>query len=151
MTQTIDVTIQSTEVKWAEEALFYHVYPLGLCGAPARQDEQLVPRLRQLHNWIPYWQAKGHEDWKRLGFDVAYQQPNHFFNKSIPDSRLDEACAVARKNGMAMEFEFDERATIAAPDTFYDRMLAYIDRVMMHAKAPKQVEADSPTTSGPDI
>ena len=30
-------------------------------------------------------------------------------------------------------------------------MLAYIDRVMMHAKAPKQVEADSPTTSGPDI
>lgn len=59
MTQTIDATIQSTEVKWAEDALFYHVYPLGLCGAPARQDEQMVPRLRQLHDWIPYWQELG--------------------------------------------------------------------------------------------
>lgn len=95
---------------------------------PDRPAQRIYPRAEETFYWIPYWQAKGHEDWKRLGFDVAYQQPNHFFNKSIPDSRLDEACAVARKNGMAMEFEFDERATIAAPDTFYDRMLAYIDR-----------------------
>ena len=98
------------------------------CGDLTVPLSEYIHAQKKLFYWIPYWQAKGHEDWKRLGFDVAYQQPNHFFNKSIPDSRLDEACAVARKNGMAMEFEFDERATIAAPDTFYDRMLAYIDR-----------------------
>ena len=85
------------------------------CGDLTVPLSEYIHAQKKLFYWIPYWQAKGHEDWKRLGFDVAYQQPNHFFNKSIPDSRLDEACAVARKNGMAMEFEFDERATIAAP------------------------------------
>lgn len=61
------------------------------------------------------------------GFDVAYQQPNHFFNHSIPDSRLDEACATARRHGMAMEFEFDEKATAAIPNSSHDRMAAYIN------------------------
>lgn len=81
----------------------------------------------KLFYWIPYWQAKGHEEWKRLGFDVAYQQPNHFFNHSIPDSRLDDACATARRHGMAMEFEFDEKATADIPNSSYDRMVAYIN------------------------
>ena len=73
------------------------------CGDLTVPLSEYIHAQKKLFYWIPYWQAKGHEDWKRLGFDVAYQQPNHFFNKSIPDSRLDEACAVARKNGMAME------------------------------------------------
>ena len=58
---------------------------------------------------------------------MAYQQPNHFFNHSIPDSRLDEACATARRHGMAMEFEFDEKATAAIPNSSHDRMAAYIN------------------------
>jgi cyclomaltodextrinase len=43
------------------DTLFYHVYPLGLCGAPANnpQDGVVVPRLRQLHDWIPHWQRLG--------------------------------------------------------------------------------------------
>ena len=92
--------------------------------------ELTIPLSEYIHSegklfyWIPYWQAKGHEEWKRLGFDVAYQQPNHFFNHSIPDSRLDEACATARRHGMAMEFEFDEKATAAIPNSSYDRMVA---------------------------
>lgn len=96
--------------------------------------ELTIPLSEYIHSkdklfyWIPYWQAKGHEDWKHLGFDVAYQQPNHFFNHSIPDSRLDDACAVARRHGMAMEFEFDEKATAAIPNSSHERMVAYIDR-----------------------
>ena len=95
--------------------------------------ELTIPLSEYIHSegklfyWIPYWQAKGHEEWKRLGFDVAYQQPNHFFNHSIPDSRLDEACATARRHGMAMEFEFDEKATAAIPNSSHDRMAAYIN------------------------
>ena len=94
--------------------------------------ELTIPLSEYIHSegklfyWIPYWQAKGHEE-KRLGFDVAYQQPNHFFNHSIPDSRLDEACATARRHGMAMEFEFDEKATAAIPNSSHDRMAAYIN------------------------
>ena len=96
-------------------------------------EELTIPLSEYIHSegklfyWIPYWQAKGHEEWKRLGFDVAYQQPNHFFNHSIPDSRLDEACATARRHGMAMEFEFDEKATAAIPNSSHDRMAAYIN------------------------
>ena len=95
--------------------------------------ELTIPLSKYIHTggklfyWIPYWGAKGAGDWKRLGFDVAYQQPNHFFNHSIPDSRLDDACAFAREHGMAMEFEFDEKATLDRPDTSHERMAAYIN------------------------
>ncbi len=77
--------------------------------------------------WIPYWKARGYDHWKEFGFDVAYQQPNHFFRKDIPDSRLDEACKVASDNGMAMEFECDSKALYGIKDSSYDRMHAYIN------------------------
>ena len=98
------------------------------CGQLTVPISEYIHSLGKLFYWIPYWQSKGAEDWKALGFDVAYQQPNHFFNHSIPDSRLDDACAFARKHGMAMEFEFDEKASADRPNTSYDRMVAYIDR-----------------------
>lgn len=77
--------------------------------------------------WIPYFKALGHENWRQLGFDMAYHQPNHFFHSYIPDSRLDEAIDIALANGMAMEFECDERAKQSAPDATPERMTAYID------------------------
>lgn len=82
--------------------------------------------------WIPYWKAKGFEQWKELGFDIAYQQPNHFFTDTIPDSRLDEACQSALSNNMGMEFEFDERALFEHKNSFYNRMKAYIDIFEKH-------------------
>lgn len=75
-----------------------------------------VPLSKYIHSmnktfcWIPYWQAKGYNQWKELGFDIAYQQPNHFFKASIPDKRLEEACQSAATLNMGMELEFDERA-----------------------------------------
>lgn len=77
--------------------------------------------------WIPYWQAKGYDVWKELGFDIAYQQPNHFFNHSIPDKRLDEACISAAKLNMGMEMEFDENALYDAKNSSYKRLVAYVD------------------------
>jgi len=47
--------------------------------------------------WIPYWKAKGSDKWKEYKFDFAWIQPNHFFDKKVPDSRLDEACSFARE------------------------------------------------------
>ena len=57
-----------------------------------------VPLSKYIHSmnktfcWIPYWQAKGYNQWKELGFDIAYQQPNHFFKASIPDKRCMSIC-----------------------------------------------------------
>lgn len=75
--------------------------------------------------WIPYWAAAGAANWQKLGFDAAYQQPNHFFNPEIPDQRIDLACAFARTNGMGLEFECDWRAVQSA-DVFRPRLHAYL-------------------------
>lgn len=41
---------------WAHDAIFYHIYPLGLCGAPHRNDfsSPAVPRLEQLYDWVDH-------------------------------------------------------------------------------------------------
>ncbi len=46
---------------WGRDAVFYHVYPLGLCGAPPANDGTAppVPRLARLHGWIEHWHALG--------------------------------------------------------------------------------------------
>lgn len=82
--------------------------------------------------WIPYFKARGYDRWKELGFDIVYHQPNHFFDKTIPDSRLDEACEIALDLGMAMEFECDSKALFGAEDSSYSRMQAYIDAFRRH-------------------
>lgn len=44
---------------WATDAIFYHIYPLGLCGAPQHNDFAAAPepRLSHLHAWLPHMQA----------------------------------------------------------------------------------------------
>lgn len=41
--------------KWYESAVFYHIYPLGLCGAPkVNQPGVEEHRLRELFHWIDH-------------------------------------------------------------------------------------------------
>ena len=46
---------------WSLDAIFYHIYPLGLTGAPERNDfsQPPVPRLDVLHKWIAHLNALG--------------------------------------------------------------------------------------------
>ncbi len=46
---------------WSQQAVFYHIYPLGLCGAPLENDFDLpiVPRLAKVHDWLDHIQALG--------------------------------------------------------------------------------------------
>ncbi len=46
---------------WANDAIFYHIYPLGLCGAPFRNDFRapVQPRLDQLYGWPDHLEALG--------------------------------------------------------------------------------------------
>ena len=53
---------------WYDEAVFYHIYPLGLTGAPKKNDYgKPVRRLRTLLPWI--------EHIRRLGFSALYIGP----------------------------------------------------------------------------
>ena len=53
---------------WYDEAVFYHIYPLGLTGAPKQNDYgEPVHRLNTLLPWIDHL--------KRLGFTALYIGP----------------------------------------------------------------------------
>ena len=53
---------------WSTDSVFYHIYPLGFCGAPEYNDfGQPVQRLEQLHDWIPHL--------KELGINALYLGP----------------------------------------------------------------------------
>ncbi|OHV42621.1 alpha-amylase family protein [Pseudofrankia sp. BMG5.36] len=42
-------------MNWVEHAIWWHVYPLGFCGAPIREDRSTPePRLRRLLGWLDY-------------------------------------------------------------------------------------------------
>ena len=43
---------------WADKSAFYHIYPLGFCGAPARNDCNSAPvfRLQKILDWLPHFQ-----------------------------------------------------------------------------------------------
>ena len=45
---------------WYDEAVFYHIYPLGLSGAPAQNTKgEIVHRLRKLEKWIDHMKLIG--------------------------------------------------------------------------------------------
>ncbi len=60
--------------------------------------------------WIPYFNSDGFNEWKELGFNQAFYQPNYFFGEERPISQIEKACRDALRYGMSMEIEFDERA-----------------------------------------
>lgn len=60
--------------------------------------------------WIPYFNSDGYNEWEKLGFDQAFYQPNYFFSEERPVSQIKKACEAAKKYGMSMEMEFDDRA-----------------------------------------
>lgn len=45
---------------WYEKAVFYHIYPLGLLGAPKQNTADTVcDGMKELESWIPHMQALG--------------------------------------------------------------------------------------------
>jgi glycosidase len=49
------------QTTWADKAFFYHIYPLGLCGAPEENDLSLPDdhRIEKLYPWLDHMQSLG--------------------------------------------------------------------------------------------
>ncbi len=46
--------------RWYEKGIFYHIYPLGLLGAPKRNEASSVTKgFEELNQWIPHMQSLG--------------------------------------------------------------------------------------------
>lgn len=58
----------TNEMAWYDEAIFYHIYPLGLSGAPALNEYgEVEHRLRELEPWIDHV--------KEIGCNAIYIGP----------------------------------------------------------------------------
>ena len=82
--------------------------------------------------WIPYFGAKGKENWRACGFDCAMLQPNYAFRK-VTTLRFDEAEAKRRELGMTIEMEVS-RYTRNRPESpaWKDSFLKYAAAGMQH-------------------
>jgi hypothetical protein len=80
--------------------------------------------------WVPYFNAQRWDRWKALGFDEAWLQPNYFFDRNLPATRLDTAATRAMAAGMGLEVEFDGR--LYADPRFSDRLDPYLVALETH-------------------
>ena len=44
---------------WANETVFYQIYPLGLCGAPFENDGKQAENILKIKDWIPHLNKLG--------------------------------------------------------------------------------------------
>lgn len=105
---------------WLEEST-------ASCGDLPKYLSGYIHQLGKRFYWIPYWYAPGYYQWKELGFDTAFLQPNYFFDKSVIETRLPDACKLAKANGMGLEMEFDSRVLYENEDSYYSRLEDYIN------------------------
>ncbi len=83
---------------WAQDAIFYHIYPLGLCGAPACNDfhSDPVPRLLKIEGWIPHLLSLGVN---ALYLGPLFESSSHGYDTADyfrVDRRLGDTAALAR-------------------------------------------------------
>ncbi len=52
---------------WLKESVFYQIYPLGMCGAPAQNDGVPASRILRVLDWVPHL--------RKLGVSAVYFSP----------------------------------------------------------------------------
>ncbi len=55
------------KIGWQNKTVFYQIYPMGFCGAPAQNDGVTVNRIKKVKDWIPHLQ--------KLGVGAVYFSP----------------------------------------------------------------------------
>lgn len=109
-----------------------------------RSSLSILPKTAQyIHHkklkfyWIPYWSAAGAKNWKELGFDMAWQQPNYYFQPKVDQERLEAACSFAKKNQMGVEVEFDNRIMSKNNEDYRNRLINYLRVIRKNKLSPK--------------
>ncbi|PYI51874.1 DUF4855 domain-containing protein [Paenibacillus flagellatus] len=74
--------------------------------------------------WIPHFLAYKSYMWKEVGIDAAAFQPNYFFEE-MGDERLEDAANIAKRYGMSLELEFDDR--MVNDGVFRERFVDYLN------------------------
>ena len=112
---------------WVEEGLYTN-------GEVVPQVNDYIRTKGFRSYWIPYYANNKQFKWNwhdLYRFDIAYQQPNYFFERHIPMSRLENACDESKKYGLGLEMEFETQGTSRLqhddPDSYYDRLVDYLD------------------------
>jgi len=89
---------------WSQDAVFYHIYPLGFCGAPEYNAESApVPRLDKLKDWLPHLKALGVN---ALYLGPVFQSSHHGYDTRDYyqiDARLGDNASFAALCGLLHE------------------------------------------------
>ncbi|MBR6305911.1 MAG: DUF4855 domain-containing protein [Bacteroidales bacterium] len=82
-------------------------------NAQYKRWETILPAVSQyLHScneglwWVPYCLAPGHRVWKELGLDMAFMQPNHYWDTSNQHP-MSRSIATIKQYKMGIELEFE--------------------------------------------
>ena len=62
---------------WANNSIFYQIYPIGFCGAPVHNDGVCVPRIRKLMDWSEYLQTLGVDS---ILLNPIFESDNHGYD-----------------------------------------------------------------------
>ena len=73
------VMADNNSINWANESVFYQIYPIGFCGAPRENDGVLERRILKVVDWIPHLM--------RLGCNAVYFSPVFESDKHGYDTR----------------------------------------------------------------
>jgi hypothetical protein len=83
---------------WVREEIYWYTYNYDADVAFVKACIPYIHSLGKPLCWIPYWDARGYDAWKQIGFDVAYQQPGYFWtNTPRPESHLRVACNFSER------------------------------------------------------
>lgn len=62
---------------WAEESVFYQIYPLGFCGAPFENDGINQNRIKKVTDWIPHMKSL---QINAIYFSPVFESDTHGYN-----------------------------------------------------------------------
>ncbi len=105
---------------WLEEQISTH--PTG--PEMVKRASDIVHAAGMKMFWIPHFLAYKAFMWKDVGIDAVSLQPNYFFEKLDP-SRLEDTADMAKRYGMSLELEFDDRMINDA--VFRERFIEYLN------------------------
>ena len=96
---------------WADQSVFYQIYPLGMCGAPWENDGRLEHRILRVLDWIPHLEKLGVN---AVYFGPLFQSDAHGYDTEdyrMVDVRLGTAedlkkvCGALHEAGMRVIFD----------------------------------------------